>query len=287
MYRRVSHWVIAAGLAACVTAYVWPARDTAVAPVATAPASAAVSTTAGNAWFSAALLAPRPAATPEQEPARPLVARNGRIVDLDGLDVAQYITQREGAARMGDIKAAYEVYQAEALCANLDAPLPDMQDAADLAQLTRTRARQRDACASISPAQVQERLHYLKMAADAGNADAQIDFAMEAPATLNPDDPAYTQWKQDAVNYLKAAGAHCNAEALGLLSNAYDAGSLAERDPVRAMAYGVAAARAHHLDKTPAQWVQQFGEGLSEAEIDAALKQSGQLANEACQGQPQ
>jgi hypothetical protein len=282
VYRRVSNWVIVAGLAACATAYVWPARDTAVAPATTAPASTAVAATAGNAWFSAALLAPRPAAMPEQEPARPLVARNGRIVDLNGQDVAQYIAQRESAARMGDIKAAYEVYQAEALCANLDAPLPDMQDAADLEQLTRTRARQRASCANISPAQVQERLHYLKMAADAGNADAQVDYAMEAPATLNQDDPAYAQWQQDTMHYLKAAGAHCNAEALGLLSNAYDAGSLAERDPVQAMAYGIAAARARRIEKTPAQWVQQFGEGMSEADTNAALKQSAQLASEAC-----
>ena len=275
--------MVAAGIAACVTAYVWPARDTAVAPaVTTAPDTAAVSTTAGNAWFSAALLAPRPAAMPEQEPARPLVARNGRIVDLNGQDVAQYIAQREGAARMGDIKAAYEVYQAEALCANLDAPLPDTQDAADLEQLTRTRARQRASCANISPAQVQERLHYLKLAADAGNANAQIDYAMEAPAALNPDDQAYAQWQQDAMHYLKTAGTHCNADALGLLSNAYDAGSLAERDPVQAMVYGIAAARARHIDKTPAQWVQQFGEGLSEADTDAALKQGMQMADGAC-----
>jgi hypothetical protein len=66
---------------------------------------------------------------------------------------------------------------------------------------------------------------------------------------------------------------------LGLLSNAFDAGSLAERDPVLAMAYGVASARARHLEKTPEQWAQQFGDGLSEADIAAALKQSAQLTD--------
>ena len=129
---------------------------------------------------------------------------------------------------------------------------------------------------------MQERLHYLKLAADAGNADAQIDYSMEAPTTLSPDDPAYAQWQQDAIHYLKAAGAHCNADALGLLSSAYDAGSLAERDPVQAMAYGIAAARARRVEKTPAQWAQQFGEGLSEADIDAALRQGMQMADGAC-----
>jgi hypothetical protein len=283
VYRRVSSWVVAAGIAACVTAYVWPARDTAMAPAAaTASAAATVSVTSGNAWFSAALLAPHPAATPEQEPARPLVARNGRIVDLGGLDVAQYIAQREGAARLGDMKAIYEVYQAEALCANLDAPLPDLMDDADREQLTRARTHQRALCSNVSPAQVQERLHYLKLAADAGNADAQIDFAMEAPATLNADDPAVAQWKQDAIGYLKAAGMHCNAYALGLLSNAYDAGSLAEPNPVLAMAYNIASARARSIEKTPAQWAQQFGEGMSDADVDAALKQGMQLADGAC-----
>ena len=283
MDRRVSNWVVVAGIAACVTAYVWPAHDAPVAPaVTTAPAAGPVAATARNAWFSAALMAPRPGDTVEQEPERPLVARNGRIVDLNGLDVAQFIAQREGAARLGDMQAVYQVYQAEALCANLDAPLPELMDDADRERLTRARTRQRALCANVSPAQVQERLHYLKLAADAGNADAQIDYAMEMPATMNPDDPAVAQWKQDAMGYLKAAGARCNADALGLLSNAFDAGSLAERDPVLAMAYGVASARARRLEKTPEQWAQQFGDGLSEADIAAALKQSAQLTDGAC-----
>ena len=223
-----------------------------------------------------------------QEPEGPLVGRGGRVVDLNGLDVAQYIAQREGAARLGNIKAAYEVYQAVALCANVDEPLPDTQETADRERLERSRARQRTLCANISPIQVQERMRYLKLAADAGNAEAQVDYFMEGPAgrpvdvTASADDPAVKQWKQDAMTYLKTAGAHCDSYALSLLSNAYDAGSIVERDPGLVAAYGVAAARARGIDRTPAQWKLQFGEDLSDADFDAALKLDVQPADGAC-----
>lgn len=286
MDSRISTWLVAAGIVACVAAYAWrPGAAPAPTP---APVHTAVAAGKRPSWFAFAPSMPSLASLAAQEPERPLVGSNGRIVDLGGLDVAQYIAQREGAARLGNMKAVYEVYQAEALCANVDQPLPDTQDAADRDQLARARARQRTLCANISPAQVQERMRYLKLAADAGNAEAQIDYFMEGPAghpidlAASADDPVVKQWKQEATTYLKAAGDHCNPYALSLLSNAYDAGSMVERDPGLLVAYGVAAARPRNIDKTAAQWRQQFGDELSDADFDAALRLGAKLADGAC-----
>src|SRR5471032_1961249 len=179
MDRRTSAWAAAAGIAACVAAYVLRAQD---APPVAPAAHTAVAAARAPSWWDVALSMPRAADPPGQEPERPLVGRNGRIVELGGLDVAQYIAQRESAARLGSLKAAYEVYQAEALCANVDEPLPDRMDAADRDPLVRARARQRALCAKVSPVQVQERMRYLRLAADGGNADAQVDYYMEGPA---------------------------------------------------------------------------------------------------------
>jgi len=278
MYRRASAWLIGAGMLACAAVFVLQPQD----EPARAPVAAPSAVAAGHrpSWFDAAPLMPHPADAPGQEAEGPMVGRNGRIVDLGGLDVAHYIAQREGAARLGDMKAVYEVYQAVALCANIDEPLPETQDPADHDQLARTLGRQRALCASISPAQVQERMRYLRQAADGGNAEAQIDFYMEGPgAAARADDQALKQWGQDATAYLQAAGKRCNPFALSLLSTAYDAGSIVERDPGMVMAYGVAAARARHVDKTAEQWRRQFGEDLSDADANAALQLGNQLAS--------
>ncbi len=282
MYRRASAWLIGAGILACAAAFVLQTQDEPARAPLTAPGAAV--TALRPSWFDAAPLMPHSTGAPGQESEPPLAGRSGRIVDLGGLDVAHYIALREGAARLGDLKAVYEVYQAVALCANIDQPLPDTQEPADRDQLAQTLARQRALCANISPAQVQERMRYLRQAADGGNAEAQIDYYMEGPAgaATSPDDPAFKQWSQEAMAYLKAAGDRCNHFALSLLSTVYDAGNIVERDPGLVMAYGVAAARARGVDKTPEQWQRQFGEDLSDADADAALKLSTQLTGGAC-----
>lgn len=287
MHRHTVLWLGGLGLAACVAAGVLTLGETAPpgerpalarrAPTARAEAAA----TAAPAWFSADLLRAAPLSPPlPQQPALPLVARNGRQVDLGGLTVAQYIAQRERAARLGDRQAIYEVYQAEALCANLDAPLPETQEPDDRAQLARAQAQQRALCANVSPMQVQERLHYLRLAAETGNTEAQIDYFMEGPDSA--DETRVRQWREEALRYLQAAGGRCNAYALSLLSNAYDAGTLAERDPVQVLAYGVAANAARHLVRSPEQLKDQFGDELSEADFNTALQRGAQLAARSC-----
>lgn len=288
MERRTAAWLGGAGLAVAVAAGVLnlalredPAHT--ARPALSQGAQAAPAGAPGGAapaWFSAALLRPQTDNAPQATPPLSMVAKNGRLVDLGGLTVAQYIAQRDRAARLGDRTAIYEVYQAAALCANLDAALPDTQSAEDLAQLARAQAQQRALCVNVSPMQVQERLRYLRLAADAGNADAQIDYFMEGPDSS--DESRVQQWREEALRYLQTAGGRCNAYALGLLSNAYDAGTLAERNPVQVLVYGIAANRARQLVRTPEQLKAQFGDELSEADFNIALQRGAQLAEASC-----
>ena len=50
-------------------------------------------------------------------PADVFYGRNGRPVDFGGKDAAAYIADRAARARTGDLKAAYEAYQAASGCA--------------------------------------------------------------------------------------------------------------------------------------------------------------------------
>jgi hypothetical protein len=214
--------------------------------------------------------------------------RSGRAVDFGALDAAQFIAQRAGAARVGDMKAAYAVYQAESACANIEEPVPEFHSAAEREQFLGERARVAVLCAKVSPAQLQERMHFLELAARAGNADAQIDFYMEGPygkpidVAENADDPVVKQWKADAFGFLRQAGAQCNHFALSLTANAFDAGVIVERDLKQTMAYTIAAAEARKVTLTPDQMRNQFGDQLSASEFDQALKLGAQIASQSC-----
>jgi TPR repeat protein len=241
-------------------------------------------------------LAPPPASAPAHAradlvaaPPAPLYGRNGRTVDLHGEDVATYIARRNAAARTGDMRAAYDIYQAASVCAAA-AELPDFAVAAERAQAEAERRRVQTLCAGVSAVQLQERMAFLVRAADAGNRDARIDFFMEGPmgrsADLDAqsDDPQVQAWKQQALGYLQQAGAQCDHFALSLLANAYDLGQLVPRDPRMTMAYAIAAAAARHVALTEAQLRARFGAELTGADFAAALQAGSQLSRQDCPG---
>jgi TPR repeat protein len=240
-------------------------------------------------WF-----APPPRSAPARAdfvtpPQAPLYGRNGRAVDLHGEDVATYIAHRNAAARTGDMRAAYDIYQAASVCAAA-AELPDFAVAAERAQAEAERRRVQTLCAGVSAVQLQERMAFLVRAADAGNRDARIDFFMEGPmgrsADLDAqsDDPQVQAWKQQALGYLQQAGAQCDHFALSLLANAYDLGQLVPRDPRMTMAYAIAAAAARHVALTEAQLRARFGAELTGADFAAALQAGSQLSRQDCPG---
>jgi hypothetical protein len=218
----------------------------------------------------------------------PVYGRNGRLVELGGLNIAQYIGKRIAAARSGDARAAYAVYQAESVCAANDDPPAAYADAAELAAFEAERKDLATLCAGITPAQVQERLGFLHLAARAGNKAAQIDVYMEGPygrsmdLAENPDDPIVRQWKDDALAYLKRAGDQCDHFALALLSTVYDAGQLGARDLRSAMAYSIAAAIPRQKPLSQDQLRERFGEDMSAEEFDSALALGEQLGKQAC-----
>lgn len=218
----------------------------------------------------------------------PVYGRNGRVVELGGLTIAQYIGKHIAAARSGDARAAYDVYQAVSVCAANDDPVAEYADPAELAAFQAERKQLATLCAGISPAQVQERLGFLNQAARAGNKAAQIDIYMEGPygrsmdLDQNPDDPIVRQWKEDALANLKQAGKQCDHFALALLSTVYDAGQLTTRDMRSAMAYSIAAAIPRQKPLTQEQLRERFGEELSAEEFSGALALGEQLGKEAC-----
>jgi hypothetical protein len=238
-------------------------------------------------------LAPPPASAPARAdfvaaPRSPLYGRNGRAVDLHGEDVATYIARRNAAARTGDMRAAYEIYQAASVCAAAADPLPEFAVAADRAQAEAERRHVQTLCAGVSAVQLQERMAFLVRAADAGNRDARIDFFMEGPmgrpADLDAqaDDPQVRAWKQQALGYLQQAGTQCDHFALSLLANAYDLGQMVPRDPRMTMAYAIAAAAARHVALTEEQLRARFGDEVTGADFAAALQAGSALAREDC-----
>jgi hypothetical protein len=277
----------AAGLGAVLALRTGPEPSQPAAPAAPAIAAAP----AKGSWMDPRMLAARGAGPADDfvaAPATVFYGRNGRPVDFGGKDAAAYIAERAARARTGDLKAAYEAYQAASGCAAAEDPLPDFFSESELQAAERERDRLRKLCANVSPAQLQERMRFLGQLADAGNRDAQVDFYMEGPGgkpvdlQARADDPDVQRWKEQAVAYLQQAGAGCDQFALGLLSNVYDAGQLVARDPGRSMAYTIAsnAARRHPL--TEEQLRRRFGEELAPADFNAAVQAGAQLAASSC-----
>ncbi|KQV43228.1 hypothetical protein ASC93_15645 [Massilia sp. Root335] len=257
-------------------------------PPSPAPAPQRQAGAAARQWF-----APPPASTPARAdfvaaPRSPLYGRNGRVVDLHGEDVATYIARRNAAARTGDTRAAYDIYQAASVCAANADPLPEFAVAAERVQAEAERRRVQALCAGVSAVQLQERMAFLVRAADAGNRDARIDFFMEGPmgrpADLDAqaDDPQVQAWKRQALGYLQEAGAQCDHFALSLLANAYDLGQLVPRDPRMTMAYAIAAAAARHVVLTEEQLRARFGDEVTGADFAAALRAGSLLSRQDC-----
>lgn len=238
-------------------------------------------------WFDAVSTS-APDGTDAADAPADWIARSGRAVSLHGQTVAQYLSQWEGAARMAEPRAAYHVYQALAICATSQGDTPALQDAAQRAQFEQERKAVLQICASVSPALVQERLHFLGIAAQAGLREAQIDFYMEGPngKTVNwsqaRTDPAVQQWQADALHFLQQAGAHGEPFAYGLLANAYYAGTLAPRDAKLALTYAAAEAQLRHHELTPAQVQRRYRGLLSTEEVAYALSQGKDLVQGCC-----
>lgn len=215
-----------------------------------------------------------------------IFARNGRIVDLQGLSAADYIAQWSTRARTGDAQAAYNVFQAADICASASEPMPPMQSGDDQQAMLKEHAELQRICKNVTPAQIAERMNFLSAAARAGNHDAQVDFYMEGPngrqTQAGETDDATTQWKQQSLAYLQAAATSGDTFSLGLLANAYDAGLLSAPDAKLSLAYTVADMMARNVTATPSILHNRFGGQLSDADFNAGMQLGAQIAAQCC-----
>lgn len=217
-----------------------------------------------------------------------VVGRGGRSIDLGGKTVAEYMAMHLAAARTGDVKAAYAVYKAAAVCANNNEAEPDFQNAADRSQFQQQRDETKRLCAGVSMAQVQERMAFLATAARAGNPEAQVDFYMEGPAgksldlAEHRDDPVVVQWKDDAVRFLKDASGHCDHFSMGLLATMYESGEVVEADAKLSAAYAVANGLARKRPLNEEQLRSLYTEQLNDADLKAALQKGTEMAAVSC-----
>ncbi|WDD90424.1 hypothetical protein Bsp3421_000264 (plasmid) [Burkholderia sp. FERM BP-3421] len=212
-----------------------------------------------------------------------LIGSSGRIIDLGGKTVAQYVAQYEGAARLGNPDAAYRVYLAESLCA----ANPTQRDAGSASSAP---ADTTHPCAGVTPAEVQERLRFLALAARTGRADAQIDFYLEGPdgtgtvpsAGANPDDPDVKRWKDDALSHLKEAASQCDPLAAGLLATNYPSGKFNAQDPAQAIAFNLLAAAAGNGKWSRERLQARFGAQMTAQAFDAAYAEGLRSARATC-----
>jgi hypothetical protein len=221
-------------------------------------------------------------------PSAAVYARNGRQVDLGGLTALEYIAKWNSLARAGDKDAAYNVYQAAAVCASNDEPAPAYNSGAELDRFLDERKKLLALCVGVNSAQLQERLSFLTLAARAGKVEAQIDYFMEGPygrdtdLAKSADDPIVQQWKTEAVTELKSAAGQGEPFALALLSQVYDAGELLPRDVKLSLAYKVAEADARNSAWSEEQLRRNAGQKMSDSDFASALQTGKQIAAACC-----
>lgn len=221
--------------------------------------------------------------------------------ELDGLAVRAFVDRWSQAARTGDTRAAYRVYQAEALCARADederlvreservlrVPSSPRDDEAKASIAAGARTL-RNLCDAVSPAEVDERLHFLLVAAQSGLADAQIDFYFEGPygkpyeLSAEDPDPNVIAWKARAIDFLKQAAMQNNRDALEFLSLAYFNGVVVPQDFETALTYDIALARANHKDPELALLATQLIRQLPESSVARARTAGEALYRQCC-----
>lgn len=105
-------------------------------------------------------------------------------------------------------------------------------------------------CQGLSPGLYENRGKWLEASASSGNVVAQLLYAADpeavigTPARMLQHPEKLIAYKSQAMNYLLMAASHGSLDAVSQLGRAYSNGILVERQPVRAYAYFLAAAKA-------------------------------------------
>lgn len=146
-------------------------------------------------------------------------------------------------------------------------------------------ARTPPECHGLTLDQYRNNVRWLEQAADSGIAMAQLSYARNAEAVIGnssqmlSDPEKVIAYRRKAMRYMQQAAAGGSIEGLMSLSDAYDYGVIAPRDPIRAYAYYYAKdlaapsvygqrrlqAYADHLDSTQLATATQQGRRIYDA----------------------
>ena len=172
--------------------------------------------------------------------------------DLNGKTVSQYVLDLYDLANKGDARAAYDIYLAETICADLPkrqrelANIPVNYEETYVESLQKLVKNSQDVCVNfnVSP---RERIYYLNIAAKGGNVPAMMAFVREVPEgidplkPIDPNDSRAVQWQKDSFNYMTQAAKKGDIVALLSLSTIYAQGDLQPKNIPLALTYELAA----------------------------------------------
>lgn len=160
---------------------------------------------------------------------------------------------------------------------------------------------QRDLCAGTDPkdftsneVDAKAAVELLLRAAKSGDTEAMIEYARSAltqyllPAQVIAHAETVKAISRDAVQYLDAALAAGDAEALQAWSDEYQYGRLVQRDAVQAYAYLYAYAQSSKADDGDAWWrrlrLEQMRQAMTQTQIDDAQRKAAALLAQCCNG---
>ena len=216
---------------------------------------------------------------------------DGHIVDLHGLTISQYVKTQYEAANTGDKKAAFNIYSAETVCAQistLQREITSLPVESPLQAVTPSKQAVIEAAKAICTdfnISSRERLDYLLVAAKGGVAEAQIAFSLEIPDGLDmtdSTDPRLIQWQKDGISYLNQAAIQGNEVGLTRAASIYEDGNaLVSKDLQLALTYQIAAKEIYSQDKNDAI-ITRISNQLTPDQVAAATTAANHLVNSCC-----
>ena len=207
--------------------------------------------------------------------------------DLGGLNVNEYVSRFVNAANNGNATAAFNIYRAETICANIPAiqeqinstPIGATNNGSLEYQKT-TLKNSLSVCKDFNVG-IKERLSYLDMAAKNGSPEAQVAFLREGPYgdgqyqkssnNYDENDPYLKEWRIKAVNYVEKAANQGNKMALIYLSNMAQEGTLIDKNETLSLTYLLVLSNVDENKEVPYKsLIEQAKNGLTEDQINSA-----------------
>jgi len=220
----------------------------------------------------------------------------GGSFDLENLTVVKFVEKYRSAANGAGREAAYaayRIYQAEKMCAEIPKTEERLGLSRGSVQYDEVLGDETEACVGLPPTWLYERFKFLKQAAQGGIEGAAVLFYQEGAPYHSRIDPIPEDWADDALRLLRAAGEQGDINALQQLSISYHFRNdpLASPDPQKALTYKAAMLVLQpyypydsyfhqELENTPI--IKRLSAGLSPDQVAAALQEGKAIAARCC-----